>query len=158
VFARIPDARLLLVGKGLFGEEKKFLEMSQARGWHARVVDAGWVEMSRLRAFFSAADVAIYPFDDTLINRTKCPVKLIDLLAAGVPVVAEAVGQLREYIQNNETGMLVSPGEEEEFARSVIELLDDADKRARLGACAAAKMARDYGWEKLAERVEGVYR
>jgi len=31
--------------------------------------------------------VALYPFDDNLINRTKCPVKLTDLLYAGIPVV-----------------------------------------------------------------------
>jgi len=35
-------------------------------------------------------------------------VKLIDLLSAGVPVVADAVGQNSEYIRHNETGLLVS--------------------------------------------------
>lgn len=157
VLAKLPDAKLLLVGKGLFGEETKFLEMALARGWRERVIDAGWVEMARLREMFSAADVALYPFDDTLVNRCKCPVKLIDLLAAGVPVVGEAVGQIREYIAHNETGMLVASAQVEEFARSVVELLYDAEKRARLGACATATMTREYAWEKLAERAERAY-
>jgi glycosyltransferase involved in cell wall biosynthesis len=157
VFVKLPDAKLLLVGKGLFGEEKKFLEMAAARGWSERVADAGWVELNRLRALFAAADVALYPFDDTLINRAKCPVKLIDLLAAGVPVVGEAVGQLREYIHNQETGILVEPRDPEAFARNLITLLQDVDARARLGAQAAAEIARDYNWEKLAERVERAY-
>lgn len=157
VLAELPDAKLLLVGKGLFGEEKQFLEMAAARGWRERVADAGWVEPEQLRGLFAAADAALYPFDDTLINRAKCPVKLIDLLAAGVPVVGEAVGQVREYIQNNETGILVEPRASEAFARNLILLLQDATLRARLGAQAAATMARDYNWARLAERVEEAY-
>jgi glycosyltransferase involved in cell wall biosynthesis len=157
VFVKLPDAKLLLVGKGLFGEEKRFLEMASARGWRERIVDAGWVEPAQLRELFAAADVALYPFDDTLINRAKCPVKLIDLLASGVPVVGEAVGQLREYIQNQETGILVEPRDTEAFARNLIMLLQDADAPARLGKCAADRMARDYDWGTLAERAEFAY-
>lgn len=157
VFTELPDAKLLLVGKGLFGEEKQFLEMAIARGWRERVVDAGWVELTQLRAVFAAADVALYPFDDTLINRCKCPVKLIDLLAAGVPVVGEAVGQLREYIEKDVSGILVAPRDVDAFARELIVLLRDANLRARLGKNAAERMARDYAWGKLAERVEGAY-
>jgi glycosyltransferase involved in cell wall biosynthesis len=157
VMQQLPDAKLLVVGKGLFGEEKRFLEMAVARGWRERVVDVGWVEPTQLRGLFTAADVALYPFDDTLLNRTKCPVKLVDLLAAGVPVVGEAVGQMREYIQNDRSGVLVAPRDADAFTRRVIELLNDDALRARLGACAAATMARDYNWQKLAGRVEKAY-
>jgi glycosyltransferase involved in cell wall biosynthesis len=158
VFMQFADAKLLLVGKGLFGEEQKFFEMAAARGWSDRVVDAGWVASEILTAYFSAADIAIFPFDDTLVNRCKCSVKLIDLLGNGLPVVAEGVGQVPEYIQHNETGMLVPPKDEATFANSVIELLDDSEKRARLGKCARIKMTQEFDWEKLAARVESVYR
>ncbi len=157
VFAELPDAKLLLVGKGLFGEEKQFLEMAAARGWRERVADAGWVEPHQLRGLWAAADAALYPFDDTLLNRAKCPVKLIDLLAAGVPVVGEAVGQLREYIQNDETGILVAPDDADAFARNLILLLQDAARRTRLGTQAAAAMARAYAWTNLAARAERAY-
>lgn len=157
IFARRPDARLLLVGKGLHGEETRFFEIAAAQGWRDRVVDAGWTEPARLRSLFAASDLALYPFDDTLVNRTKAIVKLMDLLTAGVPVVAEAVGQIREYIENGETGMLVAPGDEEAFARSVLDLLHDPDRRLRLGACAAVAMSRDYNWDTLAARLEGRY-
>ncbi len=157
IFEQMPDAKLVLLGKGLFGEENKFLEMSAEQGWSERVINVGWVEEARLRAYFSAADAAIYPFDDTLVNRTKAAVKLMDLLAAGVPVIADAVGQIREYIQDNETGVLIAPNAVEQFAKKTVELLSDADRRKRLGACAAAKMAQEYDWDELAERVESVY-
>lgn len=157
VFANAPEAKLLIVGKGLYGEEKQFLELANIKGWRERVVDAGWVEMTRLRAFMTAGDVAIYPFADTLVNRTKAIVKLMDLLANGIAVVADSVGQIREYIRDGANGMLVAPNDVEGFARRVVELLNDPEMRARMGTCAAETMARDYDWSKLAAMVEGVY-
>ena len=56
--------------------------------------------------------------------------KLMDLLAAGVTVVAEAVGQIKEYIQHNESGMLVAPRDVDGFVYSVLELLNDKENRA----------------------------
>ncbi|MGB8646637.1 MAG: glycosyltransferase family 4 protein [Anaerolineae bacterium] len=161
IFARIrqlaPGAHLLVVGKGLFGEEEKLRALAESRALAAHITNVGWVEADRLPGYFAAADVAIYPFDDTLVNRTKCIVKLGDLLAAGVPVVAEAVGQNQEYIAHNESGILTSPGGVEEFACAAARLLQDAERRARLGRNAAARMARDYNWDRLCQVAETAY-
>jgi glycosyltransferase involved in cell wall biosynthesis len=161
VFSRIhelvPAARLLVVGKGLYGEEEKVLALAKERKLVDRISYAGWIEERRLPAYFAAADVAIYPFDDTLVNRCKCAVKLGDLLSAGLPVIAEAVGQNREYIVNNETGVLVAPGGVEELACATTDLLRDAALRSRLAANASAMMARDYNWDRLSEVAERAY-
>lgn len=106
---------------------------------------------------FARAVLAIYPFDDTLINRTKCPVKLLDLLGAGIPVIAEEVGEIRELIRHGETGWLVPPGDEEGFARAVITLLGDPERRARLGEAAAQRVRQIRSWDRLAEIAEGAY-
>lgn len=152
-----PDASLLVVGKGLFGEEVRFLQEAQRRGLASAVEYVGWVDPQRLRDVFARAALAIYPFDDTLINRTKCPVKLLDLLGAGIPVVAEEVGEIRELIRHGETGWLVPPGDEEDFARAVVTLLGDPERRARLGEAAAQRVRQIRSWDRLAEITEGVY-
>ncbi|MCS7284070.1 MAG: glycosyltransferase family 4 protein [Anaerolineae bacterium] len=152
-----PDASLLVVGKGLFGEEERFLQEAQRRGLASAVEYAGWVDPQRLRDVFARAALAIYPFDDTLINRTKCPVKLLDLLGAGIPVIAEEVGEIRELIRHGETGWLVPPGDEEGFARAVITLLGDPERRARLGEAAAQRVRQIRSWDRLAEIAEGAY-
>ncbi len=161
IFAQIvqqmPDVHLLVVGKGLFGEEQKLLAIAHERDWERRVRYTGWVDQARLPEYFAAANLAIYPFDDTLLNRCKCPVKLTDLLAAGVPVAAEAVGQNKEYIAHNETGILVPSSVVEEFACAVVNLLRDHELRARLGKNAAAAIAREYSWDKLARVAEEAY-
>jgi glycosyltransferase involved in cell wall biosynthesis len=158
VLVQMPEARLLVVGKGFFGEEERLLELMREAGIGDHLTYAGWVEPEELPAYFAAADVAIYPCDDTLINRTKCAVKLIELMASGVPVVADDVGQNGEYIEHGISGLLVSAGDMDSFVSSVVQLLRDKGLRAKLGEGARRRILEEFSWGRLVARVEGVYR
>ena len=167
VRARVPDVRLWVVGKGFFAEEETLLALARAAGWQvaegtssapvADLVYVGLTPAEDLPAHFAQADVALYPFDDTLLNRTKCPVKLLDLLAAGVPVVADAVGQVAESIRHGETGLLVTPGDDTTFIEAVTTLLHDIPLRHALGACAAHDARERFAWDILAPIAEAAY-
>jgi glycosyltransferase involved in cell wall biosynthesis len=157
VAAQVPDVKLVVVGKGFNGEEDRLLAQAAALGLRGSIEYAGWVEAVALPAYFAQARAAIYPFDDTLINRTKCSVKLIDLLSAGVPVVADAVGQNVEYIRPGETGVLVRSGDGAAMAQAVIDLLRDRVKADRLGARAAQDVIERFNWDRLVIAVERSY-
>lgn len=157
VVEQIPEAMLMVVGKGFNGEEDQLLAQAEAIGLRGSIAYAGWVDAAALPGYFARAAVAIHPFDDTLINRTKCSVKLIDLLSAGVPVVADAVGQNAEYIRHNETGVLVPSGDGAAMAQVVIDLLRDRKKADRLGRQAAQDMLARFSWDRLAADVERIY-
>lgn len=153
----LPRARYLVVGKGLFAEENVLGELAKECGFSNKVAYAGWVPEDKLPGYFAAADAAIYPLDETLVNRCKCLVKLGDLLTAGVAVVAEAVGQAQEYIENEATGVLVEAGGVEEFSRTTVRVLQDSSLRDRLGSNAAAHMAQNYNWGRLVRIAEMAY-
>ncbi|GAF73342.1 unnamed protein product, partial [marine sediment metagenome] len=158
VLAKVPEAKLLVVGKGFFGEEERLLELVREAELADHLLYVDWVEPDELPAYFAATDVAIYPYDDTLINRTKCAVKLIDLMAAGVPVVADDVGQNGEYIEHGISGLLVPAGETDTFACSVVKLLRDESLRAKLGRGARRRVFGGFNWGKLVASVEEAYR
>ena len=168
VRARVPGLRLVVVGKGFFAEEEALMAQARAAGWRALegtsvspdadLVYAGLVPAEELPAHFAQADAALYPFDDTLLNRTKCPVKVLDLLAAGVPVVAEAVGQVAESIRHGETGLLVPPGDDAAFIDAVTTLLRDASLRQSLGQRAAFDARDRLAWDTLVPVAEAAYR
>lgn len=158
VIAALPEARLLVVGKGLHGEEADLLRAAEAEGLKDHVVYAGWAPSEELAGIFAAADVALYPYDDTLLNRAKCSAKLIDLMAAGVPVVADAVGQNVEYIQSERSGILVPPGDVEAMAAAAVALLQASPgRREALGQAAARRIREVFAWERLAFEVERAY-
>jgi len=156
VVTQVPTVRLLVVGRGLFGEEERFLDLARAAHIGSAVIYAGWVEHKDLADYFAASDVAIYPYDDTLINRTKCSAKLIELLAAGLPVVADRVGQNREYIKDGVSGILVA-NRMDSYADAVVRLLSDAELRSRLGAAAQRSVRSDYNWGRLTAVAERAY-
>lgn len=152
-----PGAKLVVVGKGFSGEEERLLQQAEAIGLRGSIEYAGWVEAAALPGYFAQAGVAIHPFDDTLINRTKCSVKLIDLLSAGVPVVADAVGQNTEYIRHNETGVLVPCGDTAAMAQAVVDLWRDRARADRLGRAAAQDMLERFSWDRLVLEAERIY-
>lgn len=157
IAAEVPDARLVVVGKGFAGEEEQLLKRAASVGFRGSIEYAGWVAMDDLSGYFARSDIALFPFDDTLINRTKCSVKLIDLLAAGVPVVADAVGQNTEYIRHNETGVLTPAGDVDAMAQAAIDLERDRARAQRLGAAAARDVRERFNWERLSAEAERFY-
>ena len=154
--ARRPDARLLVIGDGEQGEAAALGEVA-ARAGVAQKLDArGWSDQATIEAAIAAADVAVMPFADTLMNRAKCSVKLLELLHAGVPLVASGVGQASEYVQDGQTGLLVDPGGVP-LAHGVIELLEDEPRRRALGNAAAGDIAGRWSWRRLATQAEQAY-
>jgi len=157
VAAEVPGVQFLIVGEGLSGEEEKLLHLASQRGLADRIVYAGWVEPTELPGYLAAADVAIYPLDDNLLNRARCSAKLVDLMAAGLAIVAEDVGQSREYIGPGRSGLLVEAGDTEAFARCVVKLLRDERLRGVLGDEARRRVCEEFAWERLVERIESAY-
>ncbi len=153
-----PKVRFLVVGKALFAEDDvRFERLLRDAGLDARAVRTGWAPLEELPDYLAAADAAVQLMDDTLVNRCKCSVKLAELLACGVPVVADAVGQNAEMIRHGETGLLVPVGEVGVMAERVVDLLRDPSYRERLGWAAKQEMATRYNWDRLADEALGAY-
>jgi glycosyltransferase involved in cell wall biosynthesis len=151
---RVPDAHLVVAGQGLAGEERVFTRLIAERGMSARAHLLGWTTVADLPNVFATADVALYPLDDTLLNRAKCPMKLVDLLLAGVPVVADAVGQAREYVRDGITGALVHPGDVDAMVHQSIDLIRDPRRRQAIGAHAREDMLANWTWAQQVEAID----
>jgi glycosyltransferase involved in cell wall biosynthesis len=78
-------------------------------------------------------------------------------MAAGIPIVASAVGGVPEIIRHEDTGVLIPPGNPEAAARAVIDLMDDAPRRCRLGANARRFIETEYSLDAAATRLGAAY-
>jgi glycosyltransferase involved in cell wall biosynthesis len=157
VVMEAPSSRLLVVGRGLFGEEERFLALAEDAGIGSRVSYVGWQDEVDLPGYFGAADMAICPLEDTLLNRARCPAKVVDLMAAALPVVADRVGQMSEYMEHLSSGYLVAPGDVDAFATGILRLLGDEQLRVRLGKRARRCARERFSWRKLAAVAEEAY-
>jgi glycosyltransferase involved in cell wall biosynthesis len=157
IAAGCPTARLLIVGRGEHGEEQELLRLARRAGVAPMIDYRGWVEPAQIPALLATADVALAPMNDTLINRARGLAKLLELMAAGLPIVAGRVGQAAEYIEDGHSGLLVPPGQPAALARAALTLLADAPLRARIGQAARERAERLFAWDVLADVAEQAY-
>ncbi|GAB4150744.1 MAG: glycosyltransferase family 4 protein [Candidatus Promineifilaceae bacterium] len=158
VQASVPDFALLLVGDSLYKTDAAaFRQQLAAAGLSSHVVDVGWLAEDETPDTLAAADVGIYLMEDNLLNRTKCPVKLADMLYCGVPVVGEAVGQVPEYVVHEQTGRLRSVGDNNGIAADLVYILQNPLYRRALSLAAHEHVLLHFSWDQLAARAEGAY-
>ena len=116
------------------------------RGLMQSVVFTGWISSKDIPKYIAIGDVAIYPLDDTILNRSKCPGKLIELMSAGRAVVASNVGQAREYIEDGVSGFLVDENDGRLFGLLVVTILTDSTLKSKLQSNSKDRITTSFNW------------
>jgi glycosyltransferase involved in cell wall biosynthesis len=98
-------------------------------------------------AFFAHFDIGIMPLEDSAFARGKCAFKLIQYMAAGLPVVASPVGASCEVVKDGANGFLAST--DEEWISALRLLIDDVGLRQKMGANGRTFVRDSYSATKL---------
>lgn len=126
---QVPGLRLKIVCD-------RFLEFR-----HLPVVACPWSEAGEVAAL-ATADVGISWLPDDPWSQGKCGLKVLQYMAAGLPVVANPVGVHPELIRHGETGFLAeTPGQ---WVEAVSRLAQDPDLRRRLGAAGRRRLETEF--------------
>ncbi|WZL88729.1 glycosyltransferase family 4 protein [Salinimicrobium sp. 3283s] len=149
----IPQAKLLLVGDGpertRLQEKISDLELSE------RVIFSGNVPHNEVPDYISSFDVAVLPSQSNE-GFHYSPLKLREFFAAGVPVIASAVGDVKLVIEESKGGWLVPPGSKNSIAEMIERIamdraaIDSAGSKARnyaltaMGISTQIRMIEDY--------------
>jgi glycosyltransferase involved in cell wall biosynthesis len=155
VLSEHPTAKLLVIGQGFAGEESTLRAEAGRMGIAANLVMTGYVSGDKLPAHLSLADACIYPMRDTLLNRAKSPMKLLEPMLMGLPIVAHRVGEAAQFV--GDAGVLVPPGNLAGIASALSALLSDPSKRAQLGKQANRRAWSHFNWESLSAKAEDAY-
>ncbi len=143
-----PAAHLLVVGDG--GCRADLERLAVRLGLGDRVHFLGW--RSDLETILSATDVVI-----SASRNEGTPVALIEAMAAGVPVVATAVGGVPDLVEHGRTGWLVPAGDPDALAVGIRHLIDQPELRARLAAAARPYAVDQHAAQHLIRRIETLY-
>lgn len=116
--------------------------------WH------GYLDRNSIPVMLASGTVALYPYEDNLINRSKQSVKLIELMASGAAVVASNVGDVRRI---GGGAVVAAPaGDKAAFAEAATRLLRDSAAADNLGRLARSRAER-FSIDRLAERLLELY-
>ncbi|MEI7643898.1 MAG: glycosyltransferase family 4 protein [Chloroflexales bacterium] len=155
VSAALPAAALLIIGGG---EDLLLLrDLAVRRGLRDRVYFTGQLSYQAVPAYLALADLSVDPVRDDPVARARSPLKLVESMALGVPVITGDVGDRAELLDGGAAGVLVRPGDAAALAEAMISLLRDAPRRQALAVAGRAR-ARGYAWDRLAETWATIYR
>jgi glycosyltransferase involved in cell wall biosynthesis len=149
VLAAHPDALFLLVGSTAKDDAAAPIRALVAEaGVEAAVRFTGYVD--DMPGLYAAIDVLAAP------SRWEgFGLMLVEAMAAGVPIVATAVGAIPEVVGDG-PALLVGPREPEALAAAITRVLDDRPAAAAMAAAGRAR-AGDFSWDRSAGILEGVY-
>lgn len=150
----LPDVALLIIGGG---EDLPLLQQQVVQaGLQDRVYFTGQVPYHAVPAFLALADLSVDPVHDDVVARARAPLKLIESMALGVPVVTGDVGDRAELLKHGASGALMHAGDAAALARVIIDLLSDSQRRHALSS-AAYQQACTYDWDQLARTWATIY-
>lgn len=139
------DLRLLVVGDG---PERGRLESLAGRlNIRDRVLFLGNLPRERVAGCLQAADAFVLP---SLYEGL--PHVILEAFAAGVPVVATAVGGTVEVVDPGSNGLLVPAGDPDAFSAALDRLFSEPGLRGRLAENARRTLQMKFQWDSLVER------
>lgn len=159
-FAMTRVGKLVIVHSG-HGAGARELERRVARHrLEGRVLLHGPLEPAALASVFARVRFTVAPLAETARNTWQgcCPVKIVESMAAGTPVLASDLAVSRELIRHGEDGWLEAAGDRRAWALALEKLFGDAALRDTLAA-AAKRTARDNFCQAIAhEKLNTVFR
>jgi glycosyltransferase involved in cell wall biosynthesis len=150
IVRRHPNVRFLLIGDGLLYEHLR----SRARkaGILDNFVFAGLIPRERIPEMIAGMDVVVH----TSLREGLARV-LPQALAMGKPCVSFDLDGAPEVVIPGETGFLVKPGDVQELADAISELLANPQLRARMGEAGRHRVDPAFRAETMVEQIASVY-
>lgn len=144
---QLPDARLVLVGDGDL--QPAIAARADGLGLGDSVTFAGavpeiWPYLAEASVFALAS------------HSEAFGIAVVEAMAAGLPVVAPAVGAMPELVTPGVSGELYPPGDHAALARHLVDLLSSPERRRRMGEAAVETAAR-FHIDKTVERYVELY-
>jgi len=104
----------------------------------------------------STADVGLSPDPKNPLNDVSTMNKTMEYMAFELPVVAFDLRETR--VSAGDAAVYVTPNDVHEYARAIVALMDDEDRRAQMGKWGRARVERELAWSHQRRAYLGVYR
>ncbi len=155
ILAKMPDARLLLVGGG--PQDEALRARAAAAGLTDKVVFTGRVPHAEVNRYYDLVDILAYPRHSMRLTELVTPLKPLEAMAQGRLLVASDVGGHRELISHGENGVLFRAGSADALADAVVDLAQRRESWPGLRAAGRHFVESQRNWTASVARYQPVY-
>jgi len=158
VLAERP-ARLKIMGKGRKEQHKALQKRIRKMGLDGWVSLEDSVSHDTIPQVINQAHLCLAPlsFNDRNVTQGCCPIKVLEYLACGKPLVAANLPVVRELVCDGGEALLFIPDDPADLARCIVTLLDDPPLAGQLAEAGCQRVRREFTWETAQQRLLGVY-
>lgn len=151
-----PDIEYHIIGKGALKDD--LLELTEQLGISENVSFLGHVPDSRLHRELDEAAIFVLP---CVIaengDRDVIPVVLKEAMAMETPCISTPVSGIPEMISNGENGILVPERNSEELARTIVDLIENPQRRQKLGVAGRETVTEEFTIESAVDDLVAVF-
>jgi glycosyltransferase involved in cell wall biosynthesis len=152
---RLPKIRVLIAGGG--DALPELVRLAEARGLAGRVVFPGKLSPEAVREHYSLLDAIALPRKPETVCQLVSPLKPLEAMAMGIPLVVSDVAALREMVADGETALVHFAGNARSLADAIELLAKKPELRRRLAENARRHVATRT-WKQGAENIAAIYR
>jgi glycosyltransferase involved in cell wall biosynthesis len=148
VVRRFPQAHFLIVGPDPLNQGRYLQAMASDLGHHVSFLG----DCSDIPELLAALDLFVLPS-----LTESMPNSVLEAMSAGRPVIASAVGGLKELVRHGETGLLIPPKDPGALASHIVHLLAEPELRERMGRAARMRAESEFDINRAAQGLEAIY-
>jgi len=152
-----PDAHFLVCGGSLDGYEayaRKVKRLASVSGFGDRIHFTGWdYRLNDIPEVMAALDILVH----TSVAPEPFGLVIVEAMASGKPVIAANAGGVLDIVADEQTGVLVNPGDVEAYSDALSRVLGDRDLAEAWGAAGRARATELFGVNDYVEKVQSLY-
>ncbi len=151
--------RLHIVGRGRSRQRKFLAKQIRKLGVEESVIVQPAVPHHEIPALIASADICVAPlgFNDRNVTQGACPIKVLEYMAGGRPLLASNLPIVRELAREDVDALLFSPNDPDDFAKQALALLDDFELSKRLADSASERALTKFTWHESQKKLLKVY-
>lgn len=148
VCKNISDAKFVLGGSGEIEKVRQNINPH----FRDNVVFPGWIRDEKKEQCLREADVFLLPS-----YSEGMPMAILDAMGCGLPIVSTKVGGIPKIVQHGINGYLYEPGDSENMAQAIINLLTNNSERIKAGQASAAIVQKKYSLQHNIDKIKKIY-
>lgn len=151
--------KLRILGRGRSRQRKMLAKQIRKLGLDEYVLVQPAVPHHEIPAVIASADLCVAPLglNDRNVTQGACPIKVLEYMAAGRPLLASNMPIVRELVREDVDGLLFSPNDPDDLARQANQLLKDMELSKRLAESAAGYVREKFTWHESQKKLLKVY-
>ncbi|GEM_PF-653308 len=158
VSERFPDFKLLLLGKihedDIKNEIHKFIEKNHLQ---KNIIIKDAVPYEEVPDYYNDIKIGLNPLLYAKAHLEIIQIKLFEYMNYGIPIITSNFGYMQKYIEENEVGLTISPGDENALANAIINLMSDHNLYKKFSENGIRSVDEKFNWNMMEKKLLAIY-